>query len=64
VTEIRSLPKGIGALPAVFKLLVKYEKGAPKILVRMKNVTKDLPLGVLLRALGLQTDLQIFQCIC
>jgi len=31
---------------------------------RIKTITKDIPLGILLRALGLQTDLQIFQCVC
>jgi len=51
------LPKGIGAFPAVFKLIVKYEKGAPRILCRIKTISKDLPLGILLRALGLQSDL-------
>jgi DNA-directed RNA polymerase beta subunit len=58
------LPKGIGALPAVFKLVIKYEKGAPRIVCRIKTVTKDIPLGVLMRALGLQNDMQMFQCIC
>jgi len=56
VTEIRSVPKGIAALPAVFKLVVKYDKGQPKILCRVKTVTRDLPLGLLLRALGIQSD--------
>lgn len=63
VTEIRSIPKGIGALPAVFKLVVKYEKGHPRICCRIKTVSKDIPLAILLRSLGLQTDIQIFQCI-
>lgn len=63
VTEIRSIPKGIGALPAVFKLVMKYEKGHPRICCRIKTVTKDIPLGIVLRSLGLQTDIQIFQCI-
>jgi hypothetical protein len=56
ITEIRSVPKGIAALPAVFKLVVKYDKGSPKILCRVKSVNKDLALGILLRALGIQSD--------
>ena len=63
ITEIRSIPKGMGALPAVFKLALKYERGHPRIICKIKNVTKDLPLGIVLRALGLQNDIQIFQCI-
>ncbi len=57
VTQIRSLPKGIGALPAVFKLLVKYNKGKPHIMCKIKNVNKDIPFVILMRCLGLQTDL-------
>lgn len=64
VTEIRSLPKGISALPSVFKLVVKYDKGIPRILCRIKTLTKDIPLGLVLRALGMQTDLQIIQSVC
>jgi DNA-directed RNA polymerase II subunit RPB2 len=64
ITEIRSLPKGIGALPAVFKLAVKYDKGKPRIVCKIKNVNKDIPLPVLMRALGIQTDLKIFNCVC
>ncbi len=64
VTEIRSLPKGIAALPAVFKLMVKYEKGHPRLVCKIKTLTKDVPFGVLMRALGLQNDLQIFNCVC
>jgi len=56
VTEIRSIPKGIAALPAVFKLIVKYDKQTPKIQCRIKTITKDIPLGILLRALGIQND--------
>ena len=56
ITEIRSVPKGISSLPAIFKLVVKYDKGQPKILCRIKTVTKDIPLAMLLRALGIQND--------
>jgi hypothetical protein len=51
------LPKGIGALPAVFKLLFKYNKGKPQIMCQIKNVKKDIPFVILMRCLGLQTDL-------
>jgi DNA-directed RNA polymerase beta subunit len=44
-------------------LVVKYEKGHPRICCRIKTVSKDIPLAILLRSLGLQTDIQIFQCI-
>lgn len=64
MTEIRSLPKGIGALPAVFKLAVKYDRGKPRLVCKIKNVNKDIPFVVLMRALGIQTDLKIFNCVC
>ena len=63
VTEIRSVPKGIAALPAVFKLVVKVDKGAPRIYCRIKTVTKDIPLAIVLRALGLSSDFEIIDCI-
>ena len=63
ITEIRSLPKGIAALPAVFKLIVKVDKGAPRIYCRMKTVTKDIPLAIVLRALGIVSDFDIIDCI-
>ena len=47
----------------MFKLALKYHKGLPRIVCRIKNINKDMPLGLVLRALGLQTDIQIFQCI-
>lgn len=64
VTEIRSVPKGISALPSIFKLVVKYDKGKPKILCRIKTVTKDIPLGIVLRALGITSDYEICKCVC
>jgi DNA-directed RNA polymerase II subunit RPB2 len=63
-TEIRSVPKGIASLPAIFKLVVQHNKGQPKILCRVRTVTKDLPLGVLLRALGIQSEYEMFKCVC
>lgn len=56
VTEIRSVKKGIATLPAIFKILVKYDRGRPKILCRIKTVTKDIPLAIVLRALGITSD--------
>lgn len=65
VTEIRSVKKGIASLPAIFKILVKLDpKGRPKIFCRIKTVSKDIPLAIVLRALGIVTDLEIFETIC
>ena len=58
------MPKGIGALPAVFKLFIKIDAGKPRIMVKIKNVNKDIPFVILMRALGVQTDLKIFNCVC
>ncbi len=63
ITEIRSVPRGIAALPAVFKLIVKNDKGAPRIVCRIKTVTKDIPLAIVLRALGIGSDFEIINCI-
>jgi len=63
ITEIRSVPKGIAALPAVFKLIVKVDKGAPRIYCRIKTVTRDIPLAIVMRALGIVSDFEIIDCI-
>ena len=58
VTEIRSVKKGIATLPAIFKILVRIDpRGKPKIFCRIKTVTKDIPLAIVLRSLGILTDL-------
>ena len=59
VTEIRSVKKGIATLPAIFKILVRVDAkgGKPKIFCRIKTVTKDIPLAIVLRSLGILTDL-------
>ena len=57
------MPKGIAALPAVFKLIVKYDKNIPRIHCRIKTITKDIPLAVLLRALGISNDFEIINCV-
>lgn len=31
---------------------------------KIKNVNKDIPFVILMRCLGLQTDLEIFNCVC
>lgn len=31
---------------------------------KIKNVNKDIPFAILMRALGIQTDLKIFNCVC
>lgn len=64
MTEIRSVKKGIATLPAIFKLLVKVEKGKPKIMCRVKSVTRDLPLATLMRALGISSDYEILETVC
>ena len=64
VTEIRSVKKGIATLPAIFKILVKYDRGRPKIVCRIKTVTKDIPLAIVLRALGITSDFEILETVC
>jgi DNA-directed RNA polymerase II subunit RPB2 len=56
LAEIRSLPPVIGAFPILFRLFIKIEKGAPRVLCRIRNISKDLPLGLILRGLGLSND--------
>ena len=58
------MKKGIATLPAIFKLLVKVEKGKPKIMCRVKSVTRDLPLATLMRALGISSDYEILETVC
>ena len=53
ISEIKSQAPTVGAVPIRFKLFLKIEKGRPKVL-------RDMPLGVLLRALGLRSDEEIF----
>lgn len=50
-------------MPAVFKLIVKNDKGAPRIHCRIKTITKDIPLAIVLRALGIGSDFEIIDCI-
>lgn len=64
VTEIRSVKKGIATLPAIFKILVKYDRGRPKIICRIKTVNKDLPLLVVMRALGVTSDFEMLETVC
>lgn len=41
VSEIRSVPKGVSSLPAIFKVAIKIDnKGLPRIVCRMKYVNK------------------------
>jgi DNA-directed RNA polymerase beta subunit len=47
-------------VPIQFKLFLKIEKGKPKVLCRVKHMKRDMPLGILLRALGLRSDEEIF----
>jgi DNA-directed RNA polymerase II subunit RPB2 len=60
LAEIRSLPSSTAAFPILFRVYVKIEKGSPRILCHIRNITKDLPLGLVLRALGLNNDQEIF----
>ncbi len=53
IAEVRSVAAVIGALPQILKLCIKLEKGQPRILCKIKNVNKDVPLGLLMRALGI-----------
>jgi len=64
VSEIRSMPKGVASLPSIFKIMIKIDKGSPVVLCRVKYVEKDLSIGYLFRALGIQADLDILKCIC
>lgn len=65
VTEIRSVKKGIATLPAIFKIVVKIDsKGRPKIFCRIKTVTKDIPLAIVMRALGITSDFEILETVC
>lgn len=64
VTEIRSVKKGIATLPAIFKILVRLDRGKPKIICRIKTVTKDIPLPIVLRALGITSDYEILETVC
>lgn len=60
LAEIRSLPLSAAAFPILFRVYVKIEKSCPRILCHIRNVSKDLPLGLVLRALGLNNDQEIF----
>ncbi len=51
-------------MPAIFKLLVRIDKGKPKIMCRIKTVTKDISLAILLRALNIADDYEIFKTVC
>lgn len=65
VSEIRSVPKGVSSLPAIFKVGIKIDlKGVPRIVCRMKYVNKEVPLGILFRALGIESDIDIIKCVC
>lgn len=48
----------------LFKLIIKIEKNYPRILCRIGVIPKDLPLVLILRALGLNNDQEIFEYIC
>jgi DNA-directed RNA polymerase II subunit RPB2 len=63
-SEIRSMPKGVASLPSIFKIMIKIDKGTTIVLCRMKYVEKDLNIGYLFRALGIQSDMDILKCIC
>ena len=58
------MPKGVASLPAIFKIMIKIDRGVTIVLCRMKYVEKDLNIGLLFRALGIQSDLDILRCIC
>lgn len=60
LAEVRSLPTSIATYPILFRVYVKIEKGSPRILCHIRNISKDLPLGLVLRALGLSNDQEIF----
>lgn len=56
MAEIRSVPPIIASLPVLFRLIIKIEKGCPRVLCQIKTISKNLPLGIVLRALGLTSD--------
>ncbi len=64
ISEIRSAPKGVCSAPSLFRIEVKLDKKRPVIRAVIKFITGSIPIAVLLRALGLETDREIVECIC
>jgi hypothetical protein len=56
MAEIRSVRSSLTALPVCFRMVIKLDKGIPKLLCRIKSISRDMPLGLVLRALGMVTD--------
>ena len=61
--EVRSVANPIIGNTTVFSLKLKIISKKPKIFFRIKEVDKELPLVVLLKALGAETDQEIIECI-
>lgn len=64
ISEIRSSPKGICSAPSLFRLEVKLNKlNQPVVRASIKFVSGSIPLTVLMRALGLESDREIMESI-
>ena len=61
MAEIRSVARQIGSLPQIFRMIIKIERGYPKIYCQIKSINKDLPFFIIMRALGITTDKEIYE---
>lgn len=64
VCEIKSKSRGFRLKSDLFKIVIRVDKANPMILCQHKYLTNDIPISLLLRALGVTNDLNIFQIIC
>ena len=62
--EIRSKSRGFRMKADLFQVFVRVKTDDPIFLCRHRHLTSDIPIGLLMRALGITDDVQIFQTIC